>query len=106
MEYVKFKQGCFGLDFRFGHDYNLALAWMYTSIRHRGPALVYKCRASEQVLMFTQCSNYDITFRQANKVSPNSVFELNCRTNLKTEMFCCTRLWNLNGYGTAKERTI
>ena len=49
MEYVKFKQGCCGLDFRFGHDYNLALAWMYTSIRHRGPALVYKCRASEQV---------------------------------------------------------
>ena len=38
MEYVKFNQGCFGLDsyFKFGHDY--ALAWMYT--QHRGPTLV------------------------------------------------------------------
>ena len=41
IEYVKFDPGCFGLDivnFRFGRDYDLALAWMYT--RHRDCALV------------------------------------------------------------------
>ena len=41
MECIKFMQVCFASDsyfFRFAHDYDLALAWVYA--RHRGPTLV------------------------------------------------------------------
>ena len=42
MEYVKFKQGCFGFNsyFRFGHDYYLAMSWIYA--QHRGRPLISK----------------------------------------------------------------